>query len=49
MNYADAADEASARQQQAIDAALANRIPPASQSLVCWNGDCGEPSQLGTS
>ena len=47
MGYADPADEASARQQQVIDVALANRIPPASP--VCRNGDCGEPSQPGTS
>ena len=49
MNYADPADETSARQQQAMDVALANRKPPAALSAVCLNGDCGEPSQPGTS
>ncbi|KQN63664.1 hypothetical protein [Erwinia sp. Leaf53] len=49
MNYADSADEASSRQQQAIDVALANRKPPAALSAVCLNGDCGEPSRPGTS
>lgn len=49
MNYADQADEASTTQQQAIDVALANRKPPATLSAVCLNGDCGEPSQAGTS
>lgn len=49
MNYADPADEASARQQQAIDVTLANRMPPAIPSPVCKNGDCGKPTQPGTS
>ena len=49
MNFADVADEAAARQQMDIEIALANRRMPDPVSAVCRNGDCGEPSQPGTS
>jgi len=49
MNFADPADEAAARQQIDIDVALANRKAPEPVSATCLNGDCGEPSQPGTS
>lgn len=49
MNFADPADEAAARQQMMIDVALANRKVPEQVSATCLNGDCGEPSQPGTS
>lgn len=49
MNFADPIDEAAAREQMMIDVALANRKVPEPASATCLNGDCGEPSQPGTS
>ena len=47
--YADILDEAAAREQQLVEIALANRKMPEPVSAICRNGDCGEPSQPGTS
>lgn len=49
MNHADPIDEAAEREQLMIIVALANRQKPAPRSSVCLNGDCGEPSQNGSS
>lgn len=48
MTFSDPLDEAAEREQQRIAVSLANRKKPAPRSLVCLNGDCGEPSQSGS-
>ena len=49
MNYADPVDEAAALAELQIEIALRNKKPVQPPSPVCLNGDCGEPSQPGTS
>ncbi len=47
MTYADPIDEATAREMQLIEIALANRTHPEPRSPICKN--CGEPSLPATS
>lgn len=46
--HADQLDQASELEQFNIQIALAGRQPAPPPSLVCMNGDCGEPSVPGT-
>lgn len=46
--HADQLDQASELEQLNIQVALAGRQPTQPPSLVCLNGDCGEPSVPGT-
>ncbi|WP_241640743.1 hypothetical protein [Rosenbergiella epipactidis] len=47
--YADIADQADAEAQQHLNVVLARIIRSEPASATCRNGDCGEPSVLGTS
>ncbi|MCC3703608.1 hypothetical protein LLQ46_11650 [Rouxiella badensis] len=45
---ADIIDQAMEEFEHHLNAAIANRAKPVPPSLICKNGDCGQPSLHGT-